>query len=145
MTLTAPPVARSESSRARRMVPPALVAGGLAAATFALHVRDPHEEGSWGQCPTAAMGFWCPGCGGLRAVNLLSKADVAGAASSNLLFVASLPLIVYVFVRWTGGRWTGTPWEPSSRALTRWSVLLVVLMVAFAVVRNMTVGSWLAP
>ena len=67
MTLTAPSRPTSGVARWRRMVPPVAVAGGLAAATLALHLRDPHDQNSWGICPTAAMGFSCPGCGGLRA------------------------------------------------------------------------------
>ena len=31
---------------------------------------------SWGLCPSAALGFSCPGCGGLRAVNDLTHGDV---------------------------------------------------------------------
>lgn len=127
------------------MVPPLAVAGGLAAATLALHLRDPHAQGSWGICPTAALGFACPGCGGLRAVNDLSHGDLGAAASSNLLFVLSLPLLAYAFVRWAHGRWTGTPWRPSDRALNVGGVLLAVVLVAFAVLRNLPAGAWLAP
>ncbi len=137
-------VAPSES-RWRRMAPPALVVGTLAAATVALHFRDPHAQGSWGLCPSAALGIQCPGCGGLRAVNDLGNLRILDAASSNLLFVASLPLIAYVFLRWTQGRWTGRPWDPSSRSTTVSAVVLVALMVVFTVLRNTPAGSWLAP
>jgi hypothetical protein len=145
MAAVAPFVTR-ERSRGVRMVPPALLAGGLAVATVALHLRDPHDQGSWGVCPTKALfGVNCPGCGGLRAVNDLSNLKILDAASSNLLFVASLPVIAYVFARWSIGRWTGRPWEPSQRALNGSAVLLAVLMVVFTVLRNTTAGSWLAP
>lgn len=147
MTLTAPPAADRTGtvSRRRRMVPPVLVGGGLGLATLALHLRDPHSDGSWGICPTAAMGFACPGCGGLRAVNDLSNLRVLDAASSNLAFVLALPLIAYAFVRWTHGRWTGRPWEPSDRSLKIGSAAVVVLLVVFTLVRNTPAGSWLAP
>lgn len=127
------------------MVAPALLAGGLGLATLALHLRDPHSEGSWGICPTAAMGFSCPGCGGLRAVNDLTNLRVLDAASSNLAFVLALPLIAYAFVRWTRGRWTGRSWEPSDRSLKIGSVAVVALLVVFTVARNTPAGSWLAP
>ena len=58
---------------------------------------------------------------------------------------ARVPLIVYAFVRWTQGRWTGRPWEPSDRSLTIGSAAVVVLLVVFTVVRNTPAGSWLAP
>lgn len=129
----------------RRLMAPGLVAGGLAAATVALHFRDPHVEGSWGFCPSAALGFWCPGCGGLRSVNDLSNAQIGDAASSNLLFVASLPLIAYVFVRWTAGRVTGNAWSPSMRSTNVVAIVLIALMVVFTVLRNLPMGAWLAP
>jgi hypothetical protein len=141
----APVSAAPAKPRWRRMLPPVLVAGGLLAATVALHARDPHDEGSWGLCPSAAMGFWCPGCGGLRAVNDLSNGRLGDAASSNLLFFASLPVIAYVFARWTIGRWTGRPWSPSHRSLNIGAAVLIAAMVVFTVVRNTPAGSWLAP
>ena len=136
---------RAGSARWRRLAPPALVAGGLGLATAALHLRDPHQQGTWGFCPSAALGFWCPGCGGLRAVNDLSNLRVLDAASSNLLFVASLPLIAWIFYRWTSGRWTGRTWDPSERAMTATAVGLIVAMVVFTILRNTAAGSWLAP
>lgn len=133
------------SARWRRLVAPAAVAGLTLAATVALHVRDPHVAGSWGLCPSAALGFWCPGCGGLRAVNDLTNVQVADAASSNLLFVASIPLLLHVFVRWSLGRYAGRPWAPSQRAQRISAIALVVLLAAFMLLRNLPAGSWLAP
>ena len=128
------------------MLGPVVVAGGLAAATLALHLRDPHQTHSWGVCPTYALfGVYCPGCGGLRAVNDLSDLHLGAAASSNLLFVAMLPFIAYSFVRWAHGRWTGRPWQPSPRALNISGTILGVLMVVFTVLRNTPAGSWLVP
>lgn len=127
------------------MVAPTAVAAGIGVATLALHLRDPHDQGSWGLCPTAAMGFWCPGCGGLRAVNDLSNGQIVDAASSNLLFVASIPLMLYAFSRWAWGRWTGRPWDPSERTVSRFAIGMLVVMAIFTVLRNTTAGSWLAP
>src|SRR4051794_6338351 len=111
MTTTAPsspPLrAADDASRRRRMRAPVLVIGGLAVATLALRLRDPHEHGAWGFCPSAAMGIYCPGCGGLRAVNDLTHGDVYAAASSNLALVVLLPFAVIGLVVWAWGRWTG--------------------------------------
>ncbi len=64
-------------------------------ASVLLHLRDPHRGGSWGYCPWLLLtGTYCPGCGGLRAVNDLTRGDLAAAASSNLLLVGSLPLLL---------------------------------------------------
>ena len=132
-------------ARRQRLMAPTLVIGGLAAASFALHLRDPHDSGSWGYCPSAALGFWCPGCGGLRAVNDLTHGDLAAAASSNLLLVAVLPVAVFLLGRWFVDRWVGREREPNARLITVATVVLCVLGVLFAVVRNLPAGSWLAP
>jgi uncharacterized protein DUF2752 len=147
VTATAPPpVARDvERSRWDRVRTPTLVIGGLAAFTLALHLRDPHQHASWGLCPSAAMGFYCPGCGGLRAVNDLTNGDVAAAASSNLLFIAVLPVAVFLLGRWFLDRWAGRHREPNGRMVVVAAVASGVLAVGFAVLRNLPAGSWLAP
>lgn len=119
--------------------------GGLAALTVALHFRDPHQQGSWGICPLAAIGIDCPGCGGLRAVNDLTHLRFLDAASSNLLFIVSIPVLVWIYLRWTAGRWTGRAWDPSARWLRIAGIVLATAAVVFTVLRNTPAGSWLAP
>jgi hypothetical protein len=114
--------------------------------SVALHVRDPHQAGSWGFCPWYAVtGTYCPGCGGLRAVNDLTHGEVVSAASSNLLFVASLPFVGVAWVRSVAVRWRG-----AYRPLPPWTApalgtLALVLIAVFMVVRNLPFGSWLTP
>ena len=148
MTTTAPSTAApaaSVASRWERMRAPVYTIGGLGLVTVALHFRDPHDSGSWGYCPSAAVGFWCPGCGGLRAVNDLTKGQVGAAASSNLLFIAVLPLLVFLLGRWAVDRWVGREREPNARLITIGTVSFCVLAAVFAVLRNLPAGSWLAP
>ncbi len=132
--------------RWQRLTLPGAVVGTLATATVALHLRDPHVQGAWGICPTKAIfGIECPGCGGLRAVNDLTNLQVLDAASSNLVLVAAIPVLAYVFARWTMGRWRGRSWDPSERAMN-WSALaLVAVLALFTVLRNVPAGAWLAP
>ena len=59
-------------------------------------------------CPSAMLGISCPGCGGLRAVNDLTNFQLVDAASSNLLFVLALPVILFALVRWVTDQWRGT-------------------------------------
>lgn len=139
------PSAAAIASRWQRVAAPALTIGGLAAATLALHVRDPHDKYSWGLCPSAALGFSCPGCGGLRAVNDLTHGDVGAALSSNLLVVVAMPFAVLALALWAVDRWRGTPATIPWRRLTPLVPPLVVVVVAFAVARNLAFGSWLAP
>lgn len=140
--LLAPAPAPSRWDRVRA---PLVTIGGLGLATLALHLRDPHVGGSWGICPSAAMGFWCPGCGGLRAVNDLTHGDVVSAASSNLLLVVLMPFAVIALAVWTLDRWQGR-----TRRLPRgvvvvggWALLGTALV--FSLLRNTPAAPWLAP
>jgi hypothetical protein len=110
----------------------------------ALHVRDPHDSGSWGYCPSAALGVFCPGCGGLRAVNDLTRGQLGAAASSNLLFVVLLPVVLAGLGLWFVDSWRGTRHRVPARAVRPLVVVAVVVAVAFTVLRNLP-GSWLAP
>jgi hypothetical protein len=129
------------TDRWSRVRAPLLTIGGLAAATVALHYRDPHESGSWGYCPSAALGFGCPGCGGLRAVNDLTRGDVAAAVSSNLLLVLLMPVAVVGLLVWTSDRGRGTRTRVPPAAT--WA--LVVAAGVFTLLRNTPAGTWLAP
>jgi hypothetical protein len=145
MTTTVLPL-RDERSRWRRVEAPLQVAVALLAASVALHLRDPHRTGSWGFCPWLALtGTYCPGCGGLRAVNDLTHGDVAAAASSNLLFVGSLPVLAL----WWGRR-VVDGWRGVRRQVDEHSALLLTYGVAaaalvFWVVRNLPFAGWLTP
>lgn len=134
-------------TRPARLRGPLITAGLVGGLTVALHFRDPHASGSWGFCPWAALtGFYCPGCGGLRAVNDLTNGDIAGAASSNLVFVLMVPVLVVLWLRWTRRAWSGAP-EPERgvRHPGAWIAVFAVVMVVFGVLRNLPPGSWLAP
>lgn len=130
----------------RRVAPVLAVGAGVGLATLALHLRDPHEQGSWGFCPTALMGFACPFCGSLRAVHHLTDLDLVAAASSNLVLVAGAPVAVAVWVlalvRAGRGR---TPLLPAVPTTVWWVV--AALLTVFTVLRNLPFApvDWLAP
>ena len=138
--------ARTTQGRLRRLAVPAATFGGLAIATAALHFRDPHIDGSWGLCPSAAIfGIYCPGCGGLRAVNDLTHGDLGSAASSNLLFFVSIPLVVFLLARWGYDAWRGS--DRGRTWLSAWPTIYAGLGIAlvFTIARNLPMGAWLAP
>jgi hypothetical protein len=129
-----------------RLRVPVLLAGAVVAASVLLHLRDPHRSGSWGLCPWLLLtGTYCPGCGGLRAVNDLTHGDLAAAASSNLLLVGALPLLVAWWARSVALGWRGVVPSVDGRRAVVSAVLLGVLAVGFAVLRNTGAGAWLAP
>ena len=127
------------------MFAPAATIGTLSVLTLALHVRDPHQHASWGLCPSAALGIYCPGCGGLRAVNDLTDGHVGAALSSNLVVTALIPVATVLLAIWAVDRWRGhtrrVPWQ----RLRPLVAALVTVLVAFTVARNTGAGAWLAP
>jgi hypothetical protein len=128
------------------VTPPLLLAGGVLVASVALHLRDPHESGSWGFCPWLVLtGTSCPGCGGLRAVNDLTRGDLAAAASSNLLLVASAPVLVAVWARSLAQRWQGVRRPLPQPAAGVAAGAAVALVLVFWVVRNLPFAAVLAP
>jgi hypothetical protein len=135
---------RHEGGRARRIVRPVGLAASVGVAVLALQLRDPHRHGSWGLCPFKAITGWdCPLCGWLRAVHDLGEGRVLDAAHSNLLLVASVPVLVALWLLWTRSRWTGAPGPaPFRAALVRpLLVAVAVLTLAFTVYRNTPWGS----
>lgn len=137
---------RDERSVWRRVQAPVLVAVALLAASVALHLRDPHRSGSWGFCPWLALtGTYCPGCGGLRAVNDLTHGDFVAAASSNLLFVGSVPVLAFWWVRRLADGWRGVRRTVDERIALRLTCLVLAAAVAFWVVRNLPFAGWLTP
>ena len=125
---------------------PALVAGGVLAASVVLHVRDPHAAGSYGFCPWLALtGTYCPACGGLRAVNDLTHGDIAAAASSNLLFVASLPFLAVWWLRSVLHGWRGGGRSVGDRTAYVATAVGLTLVVVFWVVRNLPGAERLTP
>lgn len=130
---------------------PAMIALGAGVAALALHLRDPNVAGSWGPtgiglCPFHAVtGLWCPGCGGLRAVHHLTNLEFSAALSSNMLTVILVGILTVAWVRWVQLRWRG---RDAMRMLVlppMASRAVVATLVVFTVLRNLPVGTILAP
>ena len=130
--------------RAQRLAAPLGAAALVAVATAALAVRDPHRPGSWGWCPTRVLTHLdCPACGSLRAVHDLTQLDLGAAASSNLLLVVALPVVVAFWLRRVVAAWRGgAAMQPLVLPSAVWVVGLGAV-AAFTLARNLP-GSWLA-
>ncbi len=116
-----------------------------ASALALLAVYDPHQAGSYGFCPFKAItGLPCPGCGGLRSMNLLLHGDFAAAASSNLLAVAVLAVGSIAWAIWFLRRLRGRPAELFTWQARTWTFIAILVMV-FWLARLTPWGSWLAP
>jgi hypothetical protein len=128
----------------RATAPVAVLAAGCTALAV-VATRNPEQPGHYPVCPFHSLtGLWCPGCGSLRTIHALSHGDVSTALHRNVITIAALPFLALSWMHWlrraAGGR-TRSP--RTAPAAVLWSVLLLV--VAFGVVRNLPFGQWLAP
>jgi hypothetical protein len=122
------------------------VAGAVAAVLGAVHLAlvDPSRPGHYPVCLVLrATGWYCPGCGGLRAGHELLHGRPTAALGQNALVVLLLPVALLAYARWTRDRITGRP--SRGEIPVRWLVLGTVLTVGFGVLRNLPVCSFLAP
>ena len=115
----------------------AVAAGGAAALLVAV---DPGVPGHYPTCPFYAVtGLYCPGCGTLRLVHQFLTGHPGAAVGLNPLFVVMAPFLLYAYVRWAAERVAGVS-LPAIKA-PPWAIRLVpVLVIAFAVVRNIPVA-----
>jgi hypothetical protein len=132
------------ATTARRPVAaPVLAGAAVLAGCVTLAVVDPAQGPPI--CPFRELtGYDCPGCGGTRAVHQLLSGHPAAAVDLNVLAVLALPFIVWalwaVLVRAFGG-----PRLPLPAVSRRWSVVALVAVGVFWVVRNLaaTPFAWL--
>jgi len=126
---------------------PLLAAGGVATATLALWLRDPHRHASWGLCPFKLLTGWdCPACGGLRAVNDLTHGQLLAAWHSNALFVTALPVLVSAWAWWFLRSMRGSPpdagrYRPRAGVQTALAVAGFAVILAFTIWRNTPWGT----
>src|SRR5690554_4286196 len=112
-------------------------AGALLATIYVASV-SPYEGGHYPTCPTLALtGWYCAGCGALRAVHDLTHLDLAGAWGMNPLVVLALPAIVVAWVLWLRREWTGAPRRWIAPTWAVWTLFAVI--VGYSIARNLPV------
>ena len=117
---------------------PRVAAGLVGCSAAGLYLVNPNTT-HIPLCPLHAMtGLWCPLCGSTRAAYALLHAHPNTALHDNALFVLGLPLVALFWLSWAGYR-------GPIRMPRRLGWALVVLVLGFSVLRNLPVGSWLAP
>jgi hypothetical protein len=118
---------------------PAISAGVALAGAAGLYFVNPNTT-HVPLCPLHAMtGLWCPLCGATRATYALLHGQFGTALHDNALYVLGLPLLALLWWRW----WHPEPGRRGAGRGLSWAVVAIALV--FGVVRNLPVGSWLAP
>ncbi len=104
-----------------------------------LLVRNPQDSGMFPPCPFLALtGYNCPGCGTLRALHQLLNGQLLAALDYNPLTVFFLPFVAYAFIAGMGESVFRLK-LPSVFISARWIWGLLVVVIAFGVLRNLPV------
>lgn len=138
------PVAAAAGRRLGAAARPVLVAGCALTALGWVGTVDPSEPGHYPTCPFLAVtGWFCPGCGSLRALHALAHGDVSVAMARNPLMVLTVPALVVWWSVWLVRSVRRQPQRWAAPAWAIWALLAVV--VAFTVARNIPGAAFLAP
>jgi Protein of unknown function (DUF2752) len=118
-----------------------------AVAVVMLRVFDPATSGMFPPCPVRYLtGWYCPGCGSLRAIHQLLHGNLRAAWAMNPLTVVLAPFLTYGLVSSAllELRGQGLP-QPFLRAV--WIRVLCAAIILFGIVRNLPMHpfDWLAP
>ena len=100
-----------------------------------LAVRHPTDYGVIPSCPFhIGTGFYCPGCGSLRATHYLVTGDPLTSLRYNPLVILVLPLLVFSAIRWFALVFMGKDIPFPRQTAVYWIVLIVFLV--FFIARN---------
>jgi hypothetical protein len=120
---------RFSSDRGITLVSTAALA--LLALLVCLH--KPGVDSWWPPCPLYALtGFYCPGCGSTRMLYWLLRGNPLLAFRQNPLAMIMLPIVIYGLVR----QWISRDSAVFTRIRSGWIVAFAVVVIAFAVARN---------
>jgi hypothetical protein len=97
-----------------------------------------------------ATGLYCAGCGATRAVYALLHGRLLDALHDNALFVAALPVLLYVLATHAVAAWRANAWPRvyvQPRRVLVGGLGTFALAVAFMVLRNLPgpAFDWLRP
>jgi len=117
----------------------AAICVAAAVAVVMLKVFDPATSGMFPPCPVRYLtGWYCPGCGSLRAIHQLLHGNLRAAWAMNPLTVVLAPFLTYGLVSSAllELRGQGLP-QPALRAV--WIRALCAAIILFGIVRNLPI------
>lgn len=114
----------------------ATLAGVTLAGASALYFFNPWEVHLFPGCPFLAItGFYCPGCGGIRAAHQLLHGDLISALQLNIFVVALAVYLIWrgltlVVARIKGRKWSGLSISAG------WQRAVLGALLIYTIVRN---------
>lgn len=143
-SVTAPAQVANHVSLRSWFVPGGAVTA-LAIATAYTAVRNPYEAGAFPSCVFYnATGWYCPGCGGLRAAHELLHGDIVASLAMNPLVLLLVVPLVLGGVAWWLARVAGLK-VPEFALTTAQAWMLPAFLGVFWVVRNLPGLEFLRP
>ncbi|MFN2352836.1 MAG: DUF2752 domain-containing protein [Kiritimatiellia bacterium] len=113
-------------SMARRNPMAAACAAAIALPLAVLFLFNPATTRFFPPCPVHCVtGFYCPGCGSLRAMHNLLHGHLVEAMSRNPLMVVSIPIVALMSLN---PSWIYRKWVP-------WTAMAV--LIGYGILRNM--------
>ena len=118
-----------------------IVTGGmlvlLPAGLLLLRIYNPATSTLFPPCPFHYLtGWYCPGCGSLRAIHQLLQGNVRAAWTMNPLSMLLFPFLAYGLTREAISYLRGQP-SPQFALPGAWIRALCALIVLFGLVRNL--------
>jgi hypothetical protein len=129
----------------------ALATCACACASAFVYAVDPNRHAVYPQCLLYnATGIYCAGCGATRAFHALLHGRVLEALHDNALFIAALPLILYVAASYALSAWRGNAWpqlQVQGPGMVGRGIGILVLLFGFMILRNLPGWpfDWLKP
>jgi hypothetical protein len=120
----------------RRIVAPGMLVL-LATGLVLLRIYNPATSTLFPPCPLHYLtGWYCPGCGSLRAIHQLLQGNLQAAWAMNPLSMLLFPFLAYGLAREVISYLRGRP-SPQFSITGAWIRALCALIVLFGVVRNL--------
>jgi len=121
----------------------ALVLGLIIVSSVALYLFNPENSIFYAPCPFKTLtGFYCPGCGSLRALHQMLHGHLLSALRLNPFMVLSLPILGYSFFSNLALSIRGRPF-PRILVSAIWIWLLLIAILLFWIVRNIPIKPFL--
>jgi hypothetical protein len=109
----------------------------LAAGLVLLRIYNPATSTLFPPCPVHYLtGWYCPGCGSLRAIHQLLQGDLRAAWTMNPLSMLLFPFLAYGLAREGIAYLRGRP-SPQFAVPGAWIRALCALIVLFGIIRNL--------
>lgn len=101
-----------------------------------LYYFNPESSSLFPPCPFRYLtGFYCPGCGSMRALHQLLNGHLLKAADRNILMIISLPFLMSYFVLSCASTILEKP-LPAISLSSGWIWAVCWLIIAYWVLRN---------